>query len=67
MRIVNWNVNSVRTRADRIVDFLVRHDVDVLAIQETKCTDEQFPWEPFHEAGYEVAHEGRSQDRKSVV
>lgn len=61
MRIVNWNVNSVRTRADRIVDFLIRHDVDVLAIQETKCSDAQFPYERFHAAGYEVAHEGNSQ------
>jgi len=61
MRIVNWNVNSVRTRADRIVDFLVRHDVDVLAIQETKCTDEKFPYAVFEAAGYEVAHAGTSQ------
>ncbi|MCS5479701.1 exodeoxyribonuclease III [Corynebacterium sp. YIM 101645] len=61
MRIVNWNVNSVRTRADRIVDFLTRHDVDVLAVQETKCSDEQFPYERFHAAGYEVAHEGSNQ------
>ena len=43
MRIVNWNVNSARTRVDRMTDFLQRHDVDVLAVQETKCTDAQFP------------------------
>lgn len=61
MRIVSWNVNSVRTRADRIVDFLTRHDVDVLGIQETKCTDAQFPYSVFEAAGYEVAHAGTSQ------
>ena len=61
MRIVSWNVNSVRTRADRIVDFLTRHDVDVLGIQETKCTDTQFPYSVFEAAGYEVAHAGTSQ------
>ena len=35
MRIATWNVNSIRSRIDRVVAFLVRHDVDVLAIQET--------------------------------
>jgi len=61
MRIVTWNVNSVRTRADRIVEFLHRHDVDVLAMQETKVTDEKFPYDRFTDAGYEVAHVGRNQ------
>lgn len=61
MRIVNWNVNSARTRVDRMVDFLLRHDVDVLAVQETKCKDEQFPTERFTEIGYEVAHFGLNQ------
>ncbi|AGF73488.1 exodeoxyribonuclease III [Corynebacterium halotolerans] len=61
MRIVNWNVNSARTRADRMVDFLLRHDVDVLAVQETKCADDKFPYERFEEIGYEVAHVGYSQ------
>lgn len=61
MRIVNWNVNSVRTRVDRMVEFLLRHDVDVLAVQETKCRDEQFPYARFEEHGYRVAHLGLSQ------
>ncbi|MGP6174683.1 exodeoxyribonuclease III [Corynebacterium sp. A21] len=61
MRIASWNVNSARTRVDRMVDFLVRQDVDVLAVQETKCTDEQFPTARFEELGYEVAHFGLSQ------
>ncbi|WP_123959452.1 exodeoxyribonuclease III [Corynebacterium pseudopelargi] len=61
MRIANWNVNSARTRADRMVDFLRRQDVDVLAVQETKCKDEQFPRERFEALGYEVAHFGLNQ------
>ncbi|QGU08367.1 Exodeoxyribonuclease III [Corynebacterium occultum] len=61
MRIASWNVNSARTRVDRMVDFLVRQDVDVLAVQETKCTDEQFPTARFEELGYQVAHFGLSQ------
>ena len=40
MKIATWNVNSLRARADRVEAFLERHDIDVLAIQETKCRDE---------------------------
>ncbi|MBY6349409.1 exodeoxyribonuclease III [Rhodococcoides corynebacterioides] len=61
MRLATWNVNSVRSRVDRIVDWLGRSEVDVLAIQETKCKDEQFPYQRFADIGYEVAHVGHSQ------
>ncbi|WP_427016193.1 exodeoxyribonuclease III [Pseudarthrobacter sp. P1] len=61
MKIATWNVNSLRARADRVEDWLRRTDVDVLAIQETKCKDENFPWELFENNGYEVAHFGFSQ------
>ena len=61
MRIATWNVNSVRTRAERIAAFLEREDVDVLAMQETKAADSKFPYATFEAAGYEVAHVGVSQ------
>ncbi|MDR3663521.1 MAG: exodeoxyribonuclease III [Mycobacterium sp.] len=61
MRIATWNVNSIRTRVDRVTDWLSRADVDVLAMQETKCKDDQFPTMPFAALGYEVAHVGFSQ------
>ena len=61
MRLATWNVNSVRARADRILDWLQRSGTDVLAMQETKCKDEQFPTMPFAALGYEVAHVGHSQ------
>ena len=61
LRLATWNVNSIRTRLPRVTDWLARAEVDVLAMQETKCTDEQFPALPFHELGYGVAHFGYSQ------
>jgi exodeoxyribonuclease-3 len=61
MRLATWNVNSIRSRADRVAAFLQRHDVDVLAVQETKCRDDQFPEMMFAALGYEVAHVGHSQ------
>ncbi|MGI8434258.1 MAG: exodeoxyribonuclease III, partial [Nocardioidaceae bacterium] len=60
MRVATWNVNSIRARLDRAVAWLARSDVDVLAIQETKCRDDQFPSEAFEALGYEVAHLGSS-------
>lgn len=61
MRLATWNVNSVRTRVDRVIAFLERTGTDVLAMQETKCKDEQFPREAFEAAGYEVVTSGFSQ------
>lgn len=61
MRLATWNVNSIRARVDRIVDFTVRESIDVLAMQEIKCKAEQFPFEKFEEAGYHVEAHGFSQ------
>src|SRR5690606_33221703 len=61
VRIATWNINSIRARAERAVAFLERADVDVLALQETKCKSEQFPVAPFEALGYEVAAWGVNQ------
>ena len=61
MRIATWNVNSVRARSGRIVDWMEREDIDVLAMQEIKCKPEQFPSQAFEDAGYDLAIHGLSQ------
>ncbi|HUS21775.1 MAG TPA: exodeoxyribonuclease III [Aeromicrobium sp.] len=61
MRIATWNINSVRTRIDRLTDWLQRAEVDVVALQETKCRDDQFPALELSALGYEVAHFGLNQ------
>lgn len=61
LRVATWNVNSIRTRVERVVDWMTRAEIDVLAMQETKCADEQFPAMPFLAAGYEVVHCGHDQ------
>ncbi|MEJ7707356.1 MAG: exodeoxyribonuclease III [Nocardioidaceae bacterium] len=60
MRIATWNVNSIRSRADRLMAWIERSDVDVVALQETKCRDDQFPSERLTALGYQVAHHGTS-------
>ncbi|WP_394216989.1 exodeoxyribonuclease III [Brachybacterium vulturis] len=61
MRIATWNINSLRARMDRVLDFLQRHEVDVLALQETKAKPEQLDLTAFEAAGYEVAAHGLNQ------
>ncbi|MBS4753625.1 exodeoxyribonuclease III [Nocardioides sp. zg-ZUI104] len=61
MRIATWNVNSLRSRIDRVEAFLERHDVDVLAVQETKAREDQLPLMGLQARGYEVAAHGLNQ------
>ncbi|GAA1314446.1 exodeoxyribonuclease III [Leucobacter albus] len=61
MRIATWNVNSIRTRFGRVVDWLQREDIDVLAMQEIKCRPDQFPVEAFEQAGYHLEINGLNQ------
>ncbi len=61
MRIATWNINSIRTRHGRALDWMLREDIDVVAFQEIKCKPEQFPMQAFEDAGYEVVLHGLNQ------
>jgi exodeoxyribonuclease-3 len=61
MRIATWNINSIRARMDRLIAWIERSNVDVLAIQETKIPDDKFPVARFEELGYQAAHHGTNQ------
>lgn len=52
MKIATWNINSVRARVDQLIDWLRTREPDALCLQETKCTDEQFPTAEVRAAGY---------------
>jgi len=52
MKIVSWNINSVRLRIHQVVDFLSTHKPDILCLQEIKCNDDQFPAKAIIDAGY---------------
>ena len=61
MKIASWNINSIRARAENALAFLEKYQIDVLALQETKCKTEQFPVLAFEAAGYQVAAWGINQ------
>jgi exodeoxyribonuclease-3 len=61
VRIVTWNVNSLKARLPRVEEWLAEVQPDVLCMQETKLSDEAFPALAFEALGYESAHHGQGQ------
>jgi len=59
MKIATWNVNSVRTRQERLLRWLEQHRPDALCVQELKCQDAEFPHEAVARLGYHVAVYGQ--------
>jgi exodeoxyribonuclease-3 len=58
-KIATLNANSIRARLDQILTWMDREQADVLAVQETKVQDEDFPKGPIEEAGYHVVFAGQ--------
>jgi exodeoxyribonuclease-3 len=56
MRIVTWNVNSLKVRMPRVLEFLELHRPDVLLLQETKSNPDAYPSLELEAAGYESVH-----------
>jgi exodeoxyribonuclease-3 len=57
--IATWNVNSLRVRAEQLTEWLRTHSPDVVALQETKIQDPDFPQAHFAAAGYRCAFSGQ--------
>ncbi len=55
MRVVTWNVNSIRAREERVKAFLARANPDLLCVQETKVDDPVFPFAAYEGSGYEIS------------
>ena len=58
MKLVTWNINSIRARLDILADWLQRREPDVLCLQETKVTDDLFPAAQLADLGYTAAFAG---------
>ena len=53
--IATWNVNSINARLKAALDWATSAKPDILLLQELKCVEEKFPFEPFEELGYNIA------------
>ncbi len=58
-KIATWNVNSLKVRLPHVLQWLESESPDVLALQETKSIDENFPVEEINAAGYQVSFIGQ--------
>ena len=52
MKIVSFNINSIRARPHQLIHLRDTIDPDVIGIQETKVNDPEFPIEEIKEIGY---------------
>ena len=59
MRIATWNVNSLRVRLPQLLEWLAASAPDVVALQETKLTDDAFPADELRAAGYHCVYSGQ--------
>ncbi len=59
LKLASWNVNSLKVRLEQVLQWIESSHVDVLALQETKMTDEQFPAAIFQERGLYVVYSGQ--------
>ena len=57
--IATWNVNSVRARLPRVLDWLADAKPDVALLQELKVVDELFPAAEIEDLGYNIAAHGQ--------
>ncbi|HFC30853.1 MAG TPA: exodeoxyribonuclease III [Oceanospirillales bacterium] len=60
MKIASWNVNSLKVRLQHVLQWSKENQPDILAIQETKLTDENFPAQDIKNAGWHVVYSGQA-------
>jgi exodeoxyribonuclease-3 len=59
MKIATWNVNSIRSRLERVVNWTERVQPDVMCFQEIKTVEDNFPTGEFEKLGYQAAVYGQ--------
>lgn len=59
LKVATWNVNSLNVRLGHLLQWLQAEPADIVCLQETKLTDENFPVAPLTEAGYRCLFAGQ--------
>lgn len=59
MKVATWNVNSLKVRLPHLLQWLAESQPDIVALQETKTQDADFPTNAIRDAGYEVVFRGQ--------
>ena len=59
MKVISFNINSLRARPHQLEAIIESHSPDVIALQETKVHDDDFPHEMIEKTGYHVIYHGQ--------
>lgn len=59
MKIISWNVNSIRARIENFLDVAKKFNPDIFLLQETRVDDPQFPFGAFSNLGYNIKIKGQ--------
>jgi exodeoxyribonuclease-3 len=60
VKVATYNINGIRSRLPRLLDWLAREAPDVVCLQELKATDAAFPVDAIHAAGYGALWAGQT-------
>ena len=61
LKVISFNINSVRARIHQVEEIINFHDPDVIGLQETKVEDNLFPKKPFEDKGYSIFFHGQKR------
>jgi exodeoxyribonuclease-3 len=67
LKAATWNVNSLRVRFPHVLKWIEHEQPDLLALQETKLKDEDFPADAFVERGYSAVFSGQPGDNGVAI
>ena len=67
LMVTTFNVNSIRSRLELVLDWLDRHQPDILCLQETKVQDKDFPVAPLQDAGFHVIYRGQKAHAGTAI
>jgi exodeoxyribonuclease-3 len=59
IKLASWNVNSLKVRLPQVLDWIESAEIDILGLQEIKCTDADFPLDAFQARGLHVVFSGQ--------
>ena len=62
MRVISWNINSVRLRAPLVEKLIAEAKPDVICLQETKCPNDSFPKNCFTSSGIPISQKTALRD-----
>ena len=66
VKIATWNVNSIKVRLPQVLQWMESEQPDILGLQETKLTDENFPASDIEKAGYHVVFSGQKSSLRRL-